>query len=158
MTPEELSRIGRLVAAGDTPQAKVLVPEVRSGVSFTFDTAAPPGNATWPRFKVVWFFTVKPANRDAFALKVAALESSQAPSDQGVSYLGTYSVTVSSAAPDFEYRMVWGLSDIGALQALNDLLHGAPVALRDCLDLISQDVAIRAEIMGRTAFAASLVT
>jgi hypothetical protein len=155
MNNEELARIARLGASGGAPHAHPLNPEVRSGASFTFDPAAPAA-ATWPRFQVVWFFTVDPANRAAFAVKVAALEAAAAPAAPGVAYRGTYSVTVSGAAPDFEYRMVWGLDSVARLEDLNNLLHAAPVLLRDCLDLISQVPAMRTEIMGRTVSSAML--
>ncbi|MEJ8838395.1 hypothetical protein [Ramlibacter sp. AN1133] len=155
MNETELSRIAQLAQAGGAPRARALEPEVRSGASFTFDPVDP-GPVAWPRFKVVWFFTVAPAQRASFALKVAAFESSAPALPAGVNYLGTYSVTISGVAPDFEYRMVWGLDNLAALQALNDLLHGAPALLRSCLDLISQLPAMRTEIMGRTVGSAKL--
>ena len=153
MNEEELSRIARLGAADGTPQARPLDPEVRSGASFSFGAGALPGAATWPRVLVVWFYTVLPADRPAFEAKVAILETAAAPAAAGVTYRGTYSVTVSGAAPDFEYRTVWGLDSFAALQDLNNLLHGAAVAapnLSDCLKLISPLPAMRTEIMGRT--------
>lgn len=155
MNNEELARIAGLAATDGPPHARPLNPEVRSGASFTFDPVAP-GATAWPRFQVVWFFTVAPVNRANFALKVAALEGAAAPGAAGVTYRGTYSVTVSSAAPEFEYRMVWGLDSVARLDDLNTLLHNAPVLLRDCLDLISQVPAMRTEIMGRTVSSAML--
>lgn len=157
MNQEELARLASLAAAGTAPLARALDPEVRSGASFTFDNAAP-GAVAWPRFKVVWFFTVAPANRDQFALNVAALEAAAIPTPPGVSYLGTYSVSVSSASPDYEYRMVWGLASLGDIQALNTFLHAAPVGMSACLSLIAQQPVMRTEIIGRTAGSAKLAS
>lgn len=116
--------------------------------NFTFEPgAAAPGRS---RFRVLWFFTVKPADRAAFETRIAALEMAATPAMAGVRYVGTYSVTVSGVAPGMEYRMVWDVESLAALQALNDLLHAAPALLRDCLDLVSQVPAMRSEVMGRT--------
>jgi hypothetical protein len=155
MNHEELARLAQLAATDAAPQARALDPEVRSGASFTFGNAAP-GAVAWPRFEVVWFFTVAPANRDQFATNVAALEAGAIPAPPGVTYFGTYSVAVSSAAPDYEYRMVWGLTDLSGIQALNNMLNGASVGLRACLDLIAQVPVMRTEILGRTAGSAKL--
>jgi hypothetical protein len=155
MNDEELARIAGLGATDGGPDARLLDPEVRSGSSFTFNPQAP-GAVSWPRFQVVWFFTVQPADRANFALMVEALEGAAAPQAAGVNYRGTYSVSVSSAAPDFEYRMVWGLDTLAHLQGLNDLLHNAPIGLRACLKLISPVPAMRTEIMGRTVKSAML--
>ena len=156
MNHEELARLAQLAATDTAPDARALDPEVRSGASFTFGNAAlPPG--AWPRFEVVWFFTVAPANRDQFALNIAALEAAAIPTPPGVNYFGTYSVAVSSAAPDYEYRMIWALADLTGIQALNNLLNAAPVGLRACLDLIAQTPVMRTEILGRTAGSAKLV-
>ena len=154
MNEAELSRIA-LLGAADAPNAHTLDPEVRSGASFTFDPAAP-GAAAWPRFKVVWFFTVDPVNRMNFEAGVAAYESSASLAASGVTYLGTYSVTISGAAPDFEYRTIWGLDSIAALQNLNDSLHAATGLLRVWLNLIAQRPAMRSEIMGRATKSAAV--
>ena len=74
----------------------------------------------------------------------------------GVTYLGTYSVTMSGAAPDFEYRTVWGLDSIAALQRLNDDLHVAAGRCGYGWTSISQDQPMRSEMMGRT-FASTIV-
>ncbi|MEJ8838396.1 hypothetical protein [Ramlibacter sp. AN1133] len=118
--------------------------------SFTFE---PPdgGGPFWPRFEAVWFFTVPPSNRATFELRIAALESAALQTGPGVLYQGTYTVTASGLAPAFEYRMVWGLESLAAVQELNNMLHAAPPMLRGCLELISQMPVMRAEIMGRTA-------
>lgn len=155
MNDSELSRIARLGGAGDAPSAQALAPEVRSGASFTFG-AFNPGGATWPNFQVVWFYTVKREDRAAFATAVGAYETGATLAANGVTYLGTYSVTVSGAAPDFEYRTVWGLNSIAALEKLNDALHGATGPLRVWLDLIAQTPPMRSEMMGRT-FASTIV-
>jgi hypothetical protein len=149
MNEEDLARIALLAAADSAPSARALDPEVRSGASFTFGNAGN-GAATWPRFQVVWFYTVKPENRENFKTTVGAYETGGALASGGVTYLGTYSVSISGAAPDLEYRTVWGLDTIGALQNLNDTLHAATGLLRAWLDLIAQVPAMRSEIMGRT--------
>lgn len=152
MREEELSRIAQLGLADGTPQARALEPEVRSGVSFTFGGAAIPATVNVPRFQVVWFYTVKPADRGNFQTQIAAFESQATPAVNGVTYRGTYSVTISAAAPQYEYRTIWGLDSLAALQDLNNLLHGAAAGgpLRSWLDLIAADPAMRSEIMGRT--------
>jgi len=149
MNDEELSRIARLAKANAAPAARALDPEVRSGASFTFGDADP-GAATWPNYQVVWFYTVFPDLREQFKTAVGAYESDDTLAENGVTYLGTYSVSVSGAAPDLEYRTVWGLESIGALQDLNDAIHDDTGLLRDWLKLIAQDPAMRTEIMGRT--------
>lgn len=155
MNEEELSRIARLAAADHAPNARALEPDVRSGVSFTFG-AINPGGAVWPNFQVVWFYTVAQANKAAFANAVGAYETGGTLAANGVTYLGTYSVTVSAAAPDFEYRTVWGLNSIAALQDLNNALHTAAGPLRAWMNLIAQDPPMRSEMMGRT-FASTIV-
>lgn len=155
MNDEELSRIARLAAADAAPNARALEPDVRSGVSFTFGAIAA-GNATWPNFQLVWFYKVRRADRSAFATAVGAYETGGTLATNEVTYLGTYSVTMSGAAPDFEYRTVWGLKDLAALQKLNDELHVAVAPLRTWLDLISQEPTMRSEMMGRT-FASTIV-
>lgn len=150
MNQEELSRIAQLATATGAADAIPLEPETRSGVSFAFNPNAP-GAVVWPRFQVVWFYTVKPAQRVAFEGLIAGYENAATPATGKVTYLGTYSVTISAAAPDFEYRTIWGLDRLASLQELNDLLHGATGTLRAWLDLMSQEPAMRSEIMGRTA-------
>lgn len=150
MNPEELSRLAQLTSSDDVPNARPLDPEVRSGASFTFgDLAA--GAVDWPRFQVVWFYTVPPEKRVDFEANVRTYETQGDGMAQGdASYCGTYSVTISAAAPDFEYRTVWALASLADLQDLNDLLHDAPPVLRNWLDLIAKVPAMRSEIMGRT--------
>lgn len=157
MNEEDLVRIAQLSSAGLTPEAQALDPEVRSGASFTFGAMAG-GNAVWPNFQVVWFYTVNPEDRDQFVELVGDYEMGETLAEDGVTYLGTYSVTLSGAAPDFEYRTVWGLNSIGALQHLNDALHEAAEDgdLRAWLNLISQKPPMRSEMMGRT-FASTIV-
>lgn len=147
MNQEELSRIAQLATADGTPLARPLDPEVRSGVSFAYNPQAP-GAFAWPRFQVVWFYSVKPADRANFHNLIKAYEAAATPATGTVTYMGTYSVSISAAAPDFEYRTVWGLNSLAALQDLNNLLHAAAGTLRGWLDLICQQPAMRAEIMG----------
>lgn len=156
MNEEELVRIAQL-SSDPAPDARALDPEVRSGASFTFGSMNG-GNAVWPNFQVVWFYTVHPEDRDQFVQLVGDYESSGTLAEDGVTYLGTYSVTMSGAAPDFEYRTIWGLNSIGALQHLNDALHEAAEDgdLRAWLSLISQEPPMRSEMMGRT-FASAIV-
>jgi hypothetical protein len=123
---------------------------------FTFDPYSAPSPQGKSRFRVVWFFTVRPQHRSSFTLRIAALEAAAAPAAASVHYRGTYSVTVSAAVPTLEYRMVWDVDTIAALQDLNDLLHAAPALLRDCLDLVAQVPAMRTEVMGRTLGSALL--
>lgn len=148
MNDEELSRIALLAAADGAPDALMLNPEVRSGASFSFDPGAV-GNAAWPRFKVVWFFTVAPLDRANFGTQISAYESGATMVAGGVTYMGTYGVTISGAAPDLEYRTVWGLDSLAALQNLNDQLYAATGLLRAWLHLIAPIPAMRSEIMGR---------
>lgn len=124
--------------------------------NFTFEPYTVPGPPGRSRFRVAWFFTVPPVHRANFALRIAALEAAAAPGAAGVHYRGTYSVTVSATAAGLEYRMFWDVDTLAALQELNDLLHAAPVLLRDCLDLVSQVPAMRTEVMGRTPGSALL--
>ena len=103
------------------PLVSELAPDVRSGTTFTYDGI---GNVADPiQFVlVVWIYTVCPEMRKQFATKVSQFESDpqQIPggasvpqSIAGIDYRGTYSVSVSSASPDYEYRTYWGLEHLG---------------------------------------------
>jgi hypothetical protein len=93
---------------------------------------------------------VRTADRVNFESAVRAYESS-ATLAGAVTYRGTYSVTVSAVAPDFEYRTFWGLDSLANLDDLNTAINAAPALLLAWLNLISPDPAMRTEIMGRTA-------
>jgi hypothetical protein len=153
MEETQLHRMEDLAARDSAPTAAVLVPEVRSGASFTF-SASGAADAKRPAFLVVWIFTVKPDDRGTFKQHEAAYVASGTLPDAagsgvtGVVYRGTYAVTVSGASPDFEYRTYWGLSDLSKLQDLNNYLNGAGQALLDMLKLISSRPPMRCEIMG----------
>jgi len=160
MKESQLSTLAQGTDLG-TPSASILTPDVRSGSTFTYDGGG--GDADSPAFLLVWFYTVAPAERATFVNAVLAYEGaavfpqSGANPVAGVSYRGTYSVSISSAAPDFEFRTVWGLDDLGKLQELNDLLHSTSVQqLQDMLTLIAPVPAMRSEIMGLTRNSASL--
>lgn len=157
MDKNELSRIADLAGIDHAPRASVLVPDVRSGSTFTY-TGAGLMTDDIPLFLVVWFYTVAIGDRVAFANSVKAFEGlpldlSEVP--DGIKYRGTYSVSISSASPDFEYRTYWGLTDLAKLQALNDYVRDAPPAFKDVLKLISLTPVMRTEIMGRTRNAAT---
>jgi hypothetical protein len=154
MENNELSRIADLVTSDDAPAASVLTPEVRSGSSFTY--SAPAGSATTPPFLLVWFYTVDVNQMDAFIAKVKSLEAAGVTPPTGVTYRGTYSVSISGAVPDLEFRTYWGLDDLGKLQNLNDFLHTPGQALQDVLSLIARRPVMRSEIMGRTGASAQV--
>ncbi len=156
MDKNELSRIADLAGIDHAPRANVLVPDVRSGSTFTY-TGAGLLTDDIPLFLVVWFYTVAIGDRVAFATSVADFEGIAAAlpaPTTGIKYRGTYSVSVSSASPDFEYRTYWGLTDLAKLQALNDYVHNAPTPFKEVLKRISVTPAMRTEIMGRTKDAA----
>jgi hypothetical protein len=157
MDKNELSLLAELAANDGAPQASILTPDVRSGSSFTYSGT---GTDIVPAFLVVWFYTVTPPKRADFALKVNAYETSgvlpAAPT--GIFYRGTYSVSISAPAPDFEYRTVWGLTELAKIQDLNDHIRNAPAQLKDLLDLISPRPAMRSEIMGRTKNSAPMIS
>jgi hypothetical protein len=153
----ELSRIADLIGNDSAPRASPLVPDVRSGSSFTYSTEG--GTPEMPAFLVVWFYTVDPdpEARAEFARRVKNFESvGLASIPSGVFYRGTYSVSISGAAPDFEYRTVWGLEELGKIQQLNDHLHTPPGPLQAVIELIAPRPAMRSEIMGRTKNSAVL--
>lgn len=156
MESNELSQIADLVTSDDAPAASVLTPEVRSGSSFTY--SAPAGSATTPPFLLVWFYTVDVNQIDAFIAKVKSLEAAGVtpPAGAGFTYRGTYSVSISSVAPDLEFRTYWGLDDLRKLQDLNDFLHTPGAALKDVLDLIARRPVMRSEIMGRAGASAQV--
>lgn len=145
MDKEELSRIIDLATQDKMPAASLLTPEVRSGSSFTY--GAVQGSATMPPVLLVWFYTVE--DIVAFVAAVQNAEPSVAP-PPGVEYRGTYSVSISSAAPDLEFRTYWGLDDLSKLQALNEFLANPGSAFGDVLGKISRRTVMRSEIMGRT--------
>ena len=65
-------------------------------------------------------------------------------------------MSVSGAAPKFEYRTVWGLAELGNIQQLNDHLHSPPGPLQAVIELIAPRPVMRSEIMGRTKNSAVL--
>jgi hypothetical protein len=168
MNPNDVSRIADLAGSQSAPLASVLVPDVRSGSTFSYKNEGSLDDDI-PPFIVVWFYTVEPTQRAAFAAAVSAFEATPAALPNpptGLKYRGTYSVSVSSAAPKFEYRTIWALSDLSKLKTLNDYIHAAaptpaagpaPAAavapLRAVLKLISLKPAMRTEIMGLTMMA-----
>lgn len=152
----ELSGIANLLTPGSTPGASVLRPEVRSGASFTFAA----GTSTIPAFLLVWFYTVDDAAVFATAVhnleQAGVMNAAGNPPPAGVEYRGTYSVTISSPAPQLDFRTVWGLADLGKLKDLNDFLRSASPLLRNMLDLISRRTVMHSEIMGLTRLAAPI--
>ena len=157
---DELKNITTFIGdRGAAPTAAVLVPDVRSGASFGYSPQGDVGGPI-PPFFVVWFYTVEPAERAEFARLVARFEGDPKnlpdPST-GLRYFGTFAVSVSSAAPDFEYRTIWGLNDIAKLKELNDFISHPNSDLQSVMKLISPRPAIRTEIMGRAKFAAPTV-
>lgn len=152
MTVDPRSQIARMGVDDSAPHAGLLNPDVRSGVSFTFGETGSLALGGWPPFQLVWFYTVDVDNRLAFAESIAAYETDDALATAEVMYRGTYSVTISGALPELEYRTVWGLQSLAAIQDLNDTLNGTTHAgLRSWLDLISKKTVMRAELMGCTS-------
>lgn len=165
MEKSQLSRITDLVADDVAPRTSVLVPEVRSGGTFSY---AGKGETEDRRqaFLIVWFYTVEPNNRLDFARKIAAFEgtmdslgsvgtATDGRTPSSVVYRGTYSVSISSAAPDLEYRTLWGLTELSKLQELNDYLRNPGTPFKEVLKLISPRPIMRSEIMGLTQISAS---
>lgn len=152
------SQIASLLGDNSAPQVGELAPDVRSGTTFTYSGSG--GVSDSIQFVlVVWIYTVEPDDRPNFALKVEAFEGDpqQLPTGIGVDYRGTYSVSISSASPNFEYRTFWGLEDLGKIKDLNDYLRQAPPNLKSVLRLISKKRALRSEIMGLTRNSAPLI-
>jgi hypothetical protein len=158
--PKQLDDIADLVGS-EPPAATPITPDVRSGATFPFIAKGDPLDPFAP-FLVIWIYTVKPNDRKDFTDAVSTFETSlQNPpqvTEDHLGYRGTYSVSISSAAPTFEYRTIWTLGSLADLQVLNDLLANAnpnPLSakLQDMIKLIDRDTPMRAEIMGRTTFA-----
>src|SRR5262245_6202062 len=123
MDKHKLSQLADLAGGDGRPQATILTPEVRSGASFTYSGE---GDNLAHAILLVWFYTVSSMERALFAAKVHAYETSgTVPVGPNVFYRGTYSVTISGAAPVLEYRTIWGLKDLSKLQELNDKLRNA---------------------------------
>ena len=101
-----------------------------------------------PAILVVWFYTVNDVA--TFMTAVQGLGAGVATGKAGVTYRGTYSVSISSAAPDLEFRTYWGLADLGKLQGLNDFLAAPGTLFLDVLKEISSKPVMRSEIMGLT--------
>jgi hypothetical protein len=140
------------------PRVGELSPDVRSGTTFTYDGS---GGATDPiQFVIVaWIYTVEFDQRPNFAQKIENFEDDIArlpAANTGVAYRGTYSVSISSALLEYEYRTFWGLEHLGRLRDLNDYLRRAPQNLKDAIGLISKKPPLRSEIMGLTRASAPL--
>ncbi|MCL4767306.1 MAG: hypothetical protein KJZ80_13830 [Hyphomicrobiaceae bacterium] len=157
---DDLNQIAALIGdRASAPAVAVLTPDVRSGATFGYSPQGDVGDPM-PPFLVVWFYTVEPAERTEFAGLVARFEGNpnNLPNPStGVRYFGTFAVSVSSAAPDFEYRTVWGLNDLGKLKELNDLVSQPRPDLKSLMALIAPRPAMRTEIIGRARFAAPTV-
>ena len=157
---KQLDDIADLVDS-EPPAATPLTPDVRSGATFPFLQTGSSDDPFAP-FMVIWIYTVKVNDRRDFADAVANFEDSfiTPPIFEAnhLGYRGTYSVSISSAAPTFEYRTIWTLGSLADLQVLNDHLANASsdpqnVKLQAMLNLIDRETPMRAEIVGRTKFA-----
>lgn len=141
-----------LAAGAGMPRADAVKPEVRSGSTFSFSTGAGDPKT----FLVTWFYRVQDPLKflDAVSNFEANGPMPDATTSPGLTYLGTYSVTISGAVPDFEYRTMWGLTDLGKIQSLNAYLQLASRAthenLKALLGFISSNPVMRSEIMGYT--------
>jgi hypothetical protein len=157
---EDLNHIASLIGEQPSaPSVSVVTPDVRSGATFGFTPQGDVG-ALIPPFFVMWFYTVAPPTRADFTRAVTQFEGNPAnlPSQAtGLRYFGTFAVSVSSASPDFEYRTIWGLNDLGKLKDLNDFVSNPNQDLQSVLTLIAPQPAMRTDIMGRARFAAPLV-
>src|SRR5262245_57265904 len=122
--PKQLDDIADLVDS-EPPAATPLTPDVRSGATFPFRGKGNPLDPFAP-FLVVWIYTVKLLDRKKFTDAVNTFEGSLANAPEVIAdhlgYRGTYSVSISSAAPTFEYRSIWTLGSLADLEVLNDLL------------------------------------
>jgi len=151
------------LAGSEPPKATPLTPDVRSGATFPFLATGNSDDAFAP-FQVIWIYKV--VNRNDFTDAVKNFEDSLGNPPSVVrghlTYRGTYSVSVSSAAPEFEYRSIWSLGSLADLQVLNDQLANAGSTgnpkLQALIKLIDRNTPMRTEIMGRTKFAMILST
>lgn len=138
------------------PNAALLTPDVRSGATFAFGGAGQ-NDMNAPRCLVIWHYRAKaPADFvDAVGRYERSGDLSNIPT--GLSYLGTYAVSVSSASPDFEFRTLWGLADLTHLQTLNNYVHHSnSQTFKDMLARIELRPLMRTEIMGLAAEAAPM--
>jgi hypothetical protein len=158
--PKQLDDIADLVD-GEPPAATPLTPDVRSGATFPFLQTGSSDDPYAP-FLVIWIYTVKLNDRREFADAVANFEDSLPTPPifkaNHLGYRGTYSVSISSASPTFEYRSIWTLGSLADLQVLNDELANTgsdplSMKLQAMLKLIDRDTPMRAEVVGRTKFA-----
>jgi len=160
MDKGELSQITDLAGIQNAPRANVLVPDVRSGSTFSYKDEGSLEHDI-PPFLVVWFYTVEPDYRALFADNVNAFEAEfDALPDPagGLKYRGTYSVSISSASPELEYRTIWALGDLSHLKTLNDYIRTPNAPLSDVLKLISAKPVMRSEIIGLTKSAVPKVS
>jgi hypothetical protein len=155
---KEIERIADLAGSdpfADPPAATPLTPDVRSGASFPFRGKGNADDALAP-YVVIWAFSVAVASRQTFADAVISFERDLGDPPtiaHGLTYRGTYSVSVSSVAPDFEYRTIWGLASLENVQTLNDAIADQGNAkLQAMLKLIELRPPMRAEIMGLSKF------
>ena len=147
-----IGQIASLLDGNSVPQANELRPDVRSGTTFTYSNFGRVEDTITP-VMVVWIYTIDPDDRVKFAAAVKLYEDDSAnlpKLENGVSYRGTYSVSVSSASPDFEFRTFWGLGKLGNIGDLNEYLQNASDRLKDVLKFIPARPVLRSEIMGRT--------
>jgi hypothetical protein len=152
---KDLERIADLAGnepLAHAPAAAPLTPDVRSGATFPFKGSGLAVDSV-PPFVVIWVYSV--VDRPAFVAAVADYEGSfrdDPPTvKSGLVYRGTYSVSISSAAPEFEYRTIWSLDSLANLQTLNDVIADtANTKFQAILKCMQLRPPMRAEIMGLT--------
>ena len=118
---KEIDRIADLAGSdpADPPSAKPLTPDVRSGATFPFVGSGDASDDALAPYLVIWVYSVPVHCREQFVEAVHDFEDDlgDPPSiTDGLGYRGTYSVSVSSAAPEFEFRTLWSLSALKNLQ------------------------------------------
>jgi hypothetical protein len=159
---ERLADLAGRQSASRRPSASLVTPDVRSGATFPF-RGADNADDPIPGYLVTWIYTVPVGSRQDFAKAVrdyedefgdeipSANDSQLEPGD--LAYRGTFAVSVSSGAPEFEYRTFWGLHTLAHLQTLNDVMADTSrTKLQAILKLIDRDRPMRAEIMGRAKY------
>ena len=138
------------------PTATPLSPDVRSGATFPFKGRGNAADGISP-YLVIWVYSVSIDCRRQFADAVVDYEDTfkedPAIVRPGLVYRGTFSVSISSAAPDYEYRTIWSLDSLKNLETLNEAIaDSANGKLQAMLKLIELKPPMRAEIMGLTKF------
>ena len=148
------------------PKVEAIVPDVRSGVTFSFVDAGEFPDSFVRRVVLIWGYDVTEDRAQDFHDWLSAVEEQLSAKVQEISggkviYRGTYGVSIGDEIGSGRYRTIWGLETLEGIAALNKLI-AAPedASLQEIFDQFfsfrDRDSAQTAEILVAAAGAKRL--